>query len=62
MVAPPSVFSYDVKDRSLQLVKQKEIPNYNPDLYETKRVEVKAHDGATVPVSLVFRKVRLFVR
>lgn len=39
-----------------RLVKQKEVPNYDPSQYRSERVQVKAHDGATVPVSLVFHK------
>lgn len=56
LVDPPSTLSYNVEERKLNLVKQKEIPCYNPANYRTERVLVEAHDGAIVPVSLVFHK------
>jgi len=34
----------------------KTAPNYNPDLYESKRIYVPSFDGELVPVSLSYRK------
>ena len=59
LVAPPSVLDYAVQARTLNLVKQKEVPNYDPSLYTTARLEVAASDGALVPISLVFHKALL---
>jgi hypothetical protein len=59
LVAPPSVLDYAVPSRTLKLVKQKEVPNYDPSLYTTARMEVTASDGAIVPISLVFHKALL---
>ena len=56
LVTPPSALDYAVKARSLTLVKQKAVPNYDPSMYATARLEVDASDGALVPVSLVFHK------
>ena len=59
MVTPDSVFDYDVANRSLELLKQQEIPSgYDASLYVTERVEIEARDGTMVPVSVVMRKDR----
>jgi oligopeptidase B len=38
------------------LLKQTEVPNYDPSLYRSERVFATASDGTKVPVSLVYRK------
>ncbi len=57
MVTPPTVLDYDVSTRVLTSRKVQTIPSgYNPALYETKRLSVRAHDGTAIPVSLVRRR------
>jgi len=56
MAVPPSVVDYNVRNQNGTVIKQKSVPNYDKALYETRRIEVKAYDGAIVPVSLVYRK------
>ena len=59
MVTPNSVYDYLVDTAELELLKQQEIPSgYDPDLYVTERLTVRARDGAMVPVSVVRRKDR----
>ena len=59
MVTPDSVYDYDVKSGTLALLKQQEIPSgYDPSLYTTERLEIRARDGTMVPVSVVMRKDR----
>ena len=59
MVTPDSVIDYDVDSRTRTVRKVREIPSgYDPALYETRRIQAPARDGATVPVSLVYRKDR----
>ncbi|MBO9498139.1 MAG: S9 family peptidase [Novosphingobium sp.] len=59
MVSPRSVYDYDVKDRSLDLLKVQEIPSgYDASLYTTERLEIPARDGTAIPVSVVYRKDR----
>ena len=39
------------------VLKQKNVPGYNPDLYSCERTTVRSRDGETlIPVSLVYRK------
>ncbi len=59
MVTPDSVYDYDVKKGTLELLKQQEIPSgYDASLYTTERLEIEARDGTMVPVSVVYRKDR----
>ena len=57
MTTPSQVFDYDVTSRERTLRKTQEVPSgHNPDDYVTRRVMAPAHDGETVPVSLLYRK------
>ncbi len=57
MTTPAQVFDYDMKTRARVLRKTQEIPSgHDPSLYVTRRVMAPAHDGETVPVSLLYRK------
>jgi len=59
MVTPNSVYDYVVDTAELELLKQQEIPSgYDPDLYVTERLTIRARDGAMVPVSVVRRNDR----
>ena len=56
MITPLTIYDYNfLEDKSL-IVKKKDVPNYNPDLYETKRLWIDARDGVKIPVSLVYKK------
>ncbi|MBL4876613.1 MAG: S9 family peptidase [Cohaesibacteraceae bacterium] len=57
MTTPARVFDYDVATGEQQLRKEQEIPSgHNIDDYVTRRLMVSAHDGAKVPVSLLYHK------
>jgi oligopeptidase B len=59
MVTPDSVYDYHLASRTLELLKQQEIPSgYDASLYTTERVMIEARDGTMVPVSVVMRKDR----
>ena len=58
-VTPDTVYDYHVASRKLETLKVQEIPSgFDPSLYKVERLEVRARDGAMVPVSLVYRKDR----
>ncbi|MFC6270132.1 prolyl oligopeptidase family serine peptidase [Pseudoalteromonas fenneropenaei] len=38
------------------MLKQTEVPGYDPSLYQSERIFITARDGVKVPVSLVYRK------
>ena len=56
LVRPPSVFDEEVKTQKRILRKQREVPGYNPDLYESKRIWAEGAGGAKIPLSLLMKK------
>ncbi len=56
MVTPSSVFDYDVEKRTSKLLKQVEVPGYDPTKYTTERLWATARDGTRIPISIVYRK------
>ena len=56
MVTPASVFSYDLATGKRTLLKQEEVPGYDPIKYATERQWAVARDGVKVPLSIVFKK------
>jgi oligopeptidase B len=57
MTTPSRVFDYDMAARTRVLRKEQEVPSgHDASLYVTRRVFAPAHDGETVPVSLLYRK------
>lgn len=57
MVTPPTVYDYDIAEKSLSVLKVKPIPSgYDKAAYETERLMVPARDGTRVPVSIVYKK------
>lgn len=54
---PAQVYDYDMESRERVLRKEDEIPSgHNPDDYEVRRLMAPSHDGALVPISLLYRK------
>lgn len=57
MVTPPSVFDYHLAERRLELRKEQPIPSgYDKSKYATERLMATSHDGAIVPISIVYAK------
>jgi len=55
MTTPPSVYDYDMAERTRELKKRREVPNFDPDDYVAHRFTATARDGTEVPISLVHR-------
>jgi oligopeptidase B len=54
---PSSVYDYDVRDRSLTLLKRTPVlGGFDPDDYEEHRLWAPASDGTRIPISLVVRR------
>ena len=53
LVSPPTVFDYDMDDRTRTQRKQDEVNGYDPAAYTSERIWATAPDGVRVPVSLV---------
>ena len=57
MTTPRSTFSYDMKTRLKELIKQQEVlGGFDAANYQAEYLHVPARDGVLVPVSLVYRK------
>jgi oligopeptidase B len=57
MTTPTSVYDYHMQERSLSLLKRQEVLGaFKPEDYAAERLLVTARDGATVPISLVYKK------
>ncbi len=57
LTTPSTTYLFDLKKGQKKLLKQQQVEgNYNPVLYETKRMWATAKDGTRVPISIVYRK------
>ena len=56
LVSPNAVFDYDMDSRQRRLIKQTEVPRYNPAQYFSERIFATASDGTNIPCSVVYRK------
>lgn len=57
MTTPSQLFDYDMANQTRILLKTQAIPSgHNAQDYITRRVMAPSHDGALVPVSLLYRK------
>ena len=58
-ITPATVYDYDVAGQELETLKVQEIPSgFDSNLYQVERVEIRARDGAMIPVSIFQRKDR----
>ena len=55
-ITPPSVYDFDMRQKTRTLKKRTEVPRYQPGRYATERTWAVAGDGTRVPVSLLYRK------
>ena len=57
MTTPQQTFDYDMRTRARTLRKTQEVPSgHDPADYVTRRLTALSHDGAEVPVSLLYRR------
>jgi oligopeptidase B len=55
LTCPQAVYDYDVASRTLTLLKQREVPGYDPARFVERREWATAPDGVRVPLSIVHR-------
>jgi oligopeptidase B len=53
---PYTLYELNLDNKETKILKQKEVPNFNSNLYEVKRLYAPSHDGVLVPISLIYRK------
>lgn len=57
MITPPTIFDYHLEEKSKKVVKVQEVlGGYQPENYESKRLQAPARDGTSIPVSIVYKK------
>jgi oligopeptidase B len=57
LIAPRSVFDYNMDTKTKELKKRDEVlGGYDSKLYQTERIFAKAQDGVLIPISLVYKK------
>ena len=56
LVQPPSVYDETFAGEKRELKKVREVPGYNPNLYESRRDWATASDGTKIPISLLMKK------
>ena len=57
LVTPKRIIEYNMNTNSYNILKQTEVPNYNPDHYSCQRLYATARDGTTrIPISMVHHK------
>jgi oligopeptidase B len=57
LTTPNSTFDYNMVTREKKLLKQQEVVGgYNSEDYQSERIYVKARDGKSIPLSLVYKK------
>jgi len=55
-ITPSSVYDYHVRTKHPELLKQQEVPGYEPSRYASERLWATARDGVKVPISIVYKK------
>merc|ERR1711871_702157 len=53
---PYTLYELNLQTKETKILKQKEVPNFDTDLYEVKRLNAPSHDGVNIPISLIYRK------
>ncbi len=57
LTTPATTYDYNIPERKLTLLKRQEVlGHFNPDDYESERLMVKAQDGTSIPLSIVYKK------
>lgn len=53
---PPTIYRYDIATRTSTVFRAPEIPDFNPNDYETKQVFYNSKDGTRVPMFITHKK------
>ena len=55
-LTPSQIIDYNMNSGEWKVLKQKDVPNYDPTAYRSKRIKATASDGTQIPMSLVYHK------
>ncbi|MCK6598325.1 MAG: S9 family peptidase [Bdellovibrionaceae bacterium] len=53
MRQPDQTFEFDFKSKKSTLVKERKVPNFDPEKYSSERLWITARDGQKIPVSVL---------
>ena len=53
---PVTLYEFNLDTKERKVLREKKIPNFDKDQYESKRIYAKSHDGVQVPMSIVYKK------
>jgi len=53
---PNSVILYNMETHEKKILKEDEVPTFNKDLYDVKRIMVTSQDSVKIPVSMLYKK------
>lgn len=56
---PKTIYDYNIKTGKLIKKWVQPVPNYNKNLYETKRLWATSYDGTRVPITIAYHKYKL---
>lgn len=55
LLTPDATWSYDLASGEAQMIKEKEVPNYDRERYAQRRLFATAEDGTQIPITLAHR-------
>jgi len=53
---PLTLYEFNLDTRNIEVLREKLIPNFDKNEYESDRIYATSHDGVKVPMSLVYKK------
>ena len=57
MTTPGTTYDYNMNSKQLELLKRQEVVGkFNPEDYQSERLDLEVRDGVKVPVSMVYKK------
>lgn len=56
LTTPEQTFEINFSTKKRTLLKQLNVPGYDPKLYKTERLDAVSTDGESIPISLVYRR------
>jgi oligopeptidase B len=53
---PSTICKFNLKTKKIDILRVKDVPCYDQQLYYTNRVYAKSHDNKDIPISLIYKK------
>ncbi|MCQ2974020.1 MAG: S9 family peptidase [Bacteroidales bacterium] len=56
LTTPLSIIDYNMKTKEKTILKEKQIPNFDKNNYEVKRLNIDSRDNVKIPVTILYKK------